>query len=116
MRSRLSVQRPGEPETVRRRALAIAARRRAYNRNYMRTRRADPRHRARERAAQREAYFARKLRDLLREKRPFTNDLGAPVCGLCGKLPPVSEIVRLQIRETRCGEYVPIRIPYCGQC
>jgi len=97
-------------------ALARSAKRRAYNREYMRAWRANPRHRSRERAAQQKAYFARKSREWLHERPPFTDDLGAPVCALCGRLPPVTEIARLRIRETRHGEYVQVRVPYCGQC
>lgn len=117
MRSRLVVRgsrgsgdrRPGH-------GCGASAKRRAYNREYMRAWRANPRHQARERATRQRSYYERKLRKALRERRPFTNDLGVPVCGLCGKLPPVAEIVRLRIRETTRGEYVQVRIPYCGQC
>jgi hypothetical protein len=116
MRSRLVVDGPGEPEVRRRRDSAMPAKRRAYNREYMRAWRADRRHQARERAARRTAYYERKLQRALRERSPLTNDAGAPVCGLCGKLPPVREILRLKICEGPRGEYVPIRIPYCGQC
>ena len=94
----------------------IIAKRRAYNRAYMRAWRADPRHRLRERVTRAKSYFARKLRDALREPRPFTNDSGMRVCGFCGKLPPIGFIQRLQIRQTPRGEFVKVRIPYCGQC
>jgi hypothetical protein len=82
----------------------------------MRAWRADPRHRLRERVTRAKSYFARKMRDALRERRPFTNDSGMQVCGFCGKLPPIGLIQRLQIRQTPRGEFVKVRIPYCGQC
>lgn len=94
----------------------IAAKRRAYNRAYMRAWRADPRHRLRERETRAKSYLARKLRDALRERRLLTNDSGQRVCGFCGKLPPIGLIQRLQIRQTLRGEFVKVRIPYCGQC
>lgn len=94
----------------------LAAKRRAYNRAYMRAWRADPRHRLRERTTRAKSYFARKLREALLERRPFTSDSGVRVCGFCGKLPPIGLIQRLQIRQTPRGEFVKVRIPYCGQC
>lgn len=106
----------GRQERPRMRECGSSAKRRAYNREYMRAWRADPRHQSNERATRQKSYFDRKLREALRERRPFTNDMGLPVCGFCGKLPPVSEIVRLRIRESSRGEYVQVRIPYCGQC
>jgi hypothetical protein len=107
---------PHSDALSRSRDLAIAARRRAYNRAYMRAWRADPRHRMRERATRQHAYYARKLRDALRERRPFTDDYGRSVCGLCGKLPPVYVVSRLRICDHAHGGYVSIRIPYCGEC
>jgi hypothetical protein len=94
----------------------ISAKRRAYNREYMRAWRADPRHQARERATRERAYYERKLREALRERSPFTNDLGLPVCGFCGKLPPIAEILRLRVCDHARSGYVQVRIPYCGQC
>lgn len=117
MRSNLGMRSSCESQERRRaHECGMSAKRRAYNREYMRAWRADPRHQTRERTARQKSYYERKLREALRERRPFTNDLGVPVCGLCGKLPPVAEIVRLRIRETTRGEYVRVRIPYCGQC
>jgi hypothetical protein len=117
MRSVLVIGGSSESEArLHRDRIALAARRRAYNREYMRAWRSDPRHQARERVTRERAYYERKLRDALRERRPFTNDAGMPVCGLCGKLPPVAEILRLRICDHARGGYVPIRLPYCGQC
>lgn len=117
MRSRLVAEGSGESAVrQRRRRCAISAKRRAYNREYMRAWRADPRHQLRERATRQRTYYERKLREALRERSPLTDDLGTPLCGLCGKLPPVSEVVRLRIRESARGDYVQVRIPYCGQC
>jgi len=100
----------------RRRLIAVAARRRAYNRAYMRAWRADPRHRLREQLTREHAYYARKLRNAVRESRPFTDDFGRPVCGFCGKLSPISEVLRLRICDFARGGYLPVRIPYCGEC
>lgn len=117
MRLELATSSSPHPDALRRRReLAIIARRRAYNREYMRAWRADPRHRMRERATRQHAYYARKLRDALRERRPFTDDYGRPVCGLCGKLPPIYVVSRLRICDHARGGYVPIRVPYCGEC
>jgi hypothetical protein len=99
---------PGEP--------AALAQRRAYNRAYMRMWRSDPRHHARERATREKAYLQRKLREAVRGRFLSAEKPAAPICGLCGKLPPVREIVRLRIRETPRAEFVKIRVPYCGQC
>jgi len=117
MRVRLAISNSPQSDALRtNRDLAIAARRRAYNRAYMRAWRADPRHRIRERATRQHAYYARKLRDALRERRPFTDDYGRPVCGLCRKLPPIYVVSRLRICDHTRGGYVSIRVPYCGEC
>ena len=91
-------------------------RRRTYNREYMRTWRSDPRHRQRERVTRQKAYYARKLRDAIEYEMRVAASTDNPVCGFCGKLPPVTEVIRLRIREDTDGAYVPVRIPYCGQC
>lgn len=94
----------------------ICARRRAYNRAYMRAWRADPRNLWRERATRKKAYESRKLRTALHENRAFMEKFGAAACGFCRKHRSVVEILRLRIRPTVRGEYVRVRIPYCGQC
>jgi hypothetical protein len=96
--------------------IVALAKRRAYNRAYMRMWRSDPRHHAREHAAREKAYLQRKLREALRDRSLSAEKPTAPICGLCGKLPPVREILRLRIRETPRAEFVKIRVPYCGQC
>jgi len=100
----------------RRDAGGLCAKRRAYNRAYMRAWRGDPRHQLRERANRERAYYERKLREVLGARPVFANDCGIPMCGLCGKLPRVAEILRLRICDHARGGYVPVRIPYCGQC
>ena len=96
--------------------IAALAKRRAYNRAYMRMWRSDPRHHARERASREKAYLQRKLREAVRDRSILAAKPPSPTCGLCGKLPPVREIVRLRIRDTPRAEFVKIRVPYCGQC
>ena len=39
----------------------------------------------------------------------------ATLCGFCGRRPPITRITRLQIAPPS-SEFVPIEIPYCGQC
>lgn len=95
---------------------AMVNERRSYNRRYMRVWRSDPRRAARERVNRQKWYHERKLRDARQEWRPYTNDLGQPVCGFCLKNPPIREVVRLRIPEFSNGAYVEVRIPYCGQC
>lgn len=95
---------------------AISAKRRAYNRRYMRGWRADPRNQARERATRQRAYLERKLREALQVRLAFTNDLGVPACGFCRRLPSIGEVLRLRICEHARGGYVEVRIPYCGEC
>jgi hypothetical protein len=90
--------------------------RRIYNRLYMRSWRADPRHRACEREHRQQWHYARKLRDALRVHHPHANDRGCPVCGFCRKNPPVTKVWRLEIRDLAPGGYVEVRVPYCGEC
>jgi len=94
----------------------LSAKRRGYNRAYMRAWRADPRHQLRERANRERAYYERKLREALRDAASLDRILRPAVCGLCGKLPPVAEIVRLRVCDRVRGGYVAVRVPYCGQC
>lgn len=95
---------------------ALLARRRRYNRLYMRRWRADPAHETRERAKRREWYYERKRREAGEILQPFTNYRGEPVCGFCCKNPPVTRIARLRICEGRRGGYVEVLVPYCGEC
>jgi len=108
---------PSKPAEYAERA-AISEKRRAYNREYMRAWRANPLHQARERASREKAYCEKKLREALRarQRKPFTNERGVRVCGFCGKAGPVSEVLRLRISNTPRGDYVEVRMPYCGQC
>jgi hypothetical protein len=90
--------------------------RRIYNRLYMRAWRANPRHRANEVTNRQRWYYERKLRSIQRDRRPFTDDFGNPVCGFCRKDPPVREVMRLRITADAAARFVPIRVPYCGHC
>ena len=91
-------------------------RRRRYNREYMRSWRADPRHRTHERDNRKRWHYQRKVRALRSSYGPSASDRGQPVCGLCRKNPSLTEIVRLRISENAPHDYVEMRIPYCGQC
>lgn len=93
---------------------AEAEERREYKRDYMRAWRADPRNRSRERANRTRWGVARKLRLAKRRVRQYTNLSGRPVCGLCGKRPPVQRVMRLRILAN--GEFERVAVPYCGQC
>jgi len=90
--------------------------RRRYNREYMRSWRANPVNRIEERENRRRWQFERKLREALKSPAPFTNERGKPVCGFCRINPPLREIVRLQVSEIAPRGYVELRIPYCGEC
>ena len=94
----------------------LLEKRRRYNRLYMRSWRADPRHRARERAHRQQWHYERKLRDSLRAHHPYADDRGFPVCGFCRKHPPVTKVWRLEIRDLAPRGYVEVRVPYCGEC
>ncbi|HEY6904023.1 MAG TPA: hypothetical protein VI216_06920, partial [Candidatus Acidoferrales bacterium] len=91
-------------------------RRRIYNRLYMRAWRADPHHRERELRNRQRWHYQRKLRSVQSDHRPFTDDVGRPVCGFCRKDPPVREVMRLRISLDAAARFVPIRVPYCGNC
>jgi hypothetical protein len=95
---------------------ALMERRRRYNRLYMRSWRADPRHQACEREHRERWHYERKLRNALRAHNPFEDDHGYPICGFCRKNPPVTKVLRLEIRDLSPRGYVEIRVPYCGQC
>lgn len=90
--------------------------RRTYNRLYMRQWRANPHHRDCELKNRERWYYERKLRNAQRERRPFTDDSGHPVCGFCRKHPPVRVVMRLRITADAAARFVPVRVPYCGHC
>ena len=90
--------------------------RRAYNRLYMRAWRADPSHRVSELTNRHRWYYGRKLRSIQRDRVPFTDDYGRPVCGFCRKNPPVREVMRLRITADAAARFVPVCVPYCGHC
>lgn len=90
--------------------------RRTYNRLYMRAWRANPHHRECELKNRERWYYERKLRSVQRERRPFTDDSGHPVCGFCRKDPPVRVVMRLRITADAAARFVPVRVPYCGHC
>ena len=99
-------------------AALLRERRRRYNRKYMRRWRANPHHAEREGERRRRAYWRIKLSgadgaadttDGAQRKPPAT------LCGFCGRRPPITRITRLQIAPPS-SEFVPIEIPYCGQC
>lgn len=91
-------------------------RRRIYNRLYMRAWRSDPRHRECELRNRQRWHYERKLRSVQPERRPFTDDFGHPVCGFCRKHPPIRDVMRLRISADAAARFVPIRVPYCGNC
>jgi hypothetical protein len=95
---------------------ALAEKRRRYNRLYMRSWRADPRHQACEREHRERWHYERKLRNALRKHDPYADDRGEPVCGFCRKNPPVTRVWRLESRDLAPRGYVEVRVPYCGQC
>jgi hypothetical protein len=95
---------------------ALIEKRRRYNRLYMRHWRADPRHQAYERENRERWHHERKLRSALRVHGAYTDDYGDPVCGFCRKSPPVTRVMRLEVRDYAPRGYVEVRIPYCGEC
>ena len=101
---------------VEKRSREFLERRRAYNRLYMRAWRADPRHRASELTNRHRWHYERKLRSVQRDRRPFTDDSGHPVCGFCRKDPPVREVMRLRITADAAARFVQVCVPYCGHC
>ncbi len=95
---------------------ALIEKRRRYNRLYMRSWRADPRHQAFERANRERWHYERKLRNASRIYHPYCDDNGDPVCGFCRKTPVVTRVQRLEIRDCAPRGYVEVRVPYCGEC
>jgi hypothetical protein len=90
-------------------------RKRQYKREFMRRWRANPHHRLRESLLRTQWTYERKKRDAARPST-HTNARGELKCGICGKLPPVTEVVRLRVSEAAPDGYVEVRIPYCGTC
>ena len=106
----------GDRSRVEKGSREFVERRRAYNRLYMRAWRADPHHREGELRNRQRWHYERKLRSVQSDHRPFTDDVGHPVCGFCRKDPPVREVMRLRISLDAAARFVPIRVPYCGNC
>ena len=88
---------------------------RRYKREFMRRWRANPRHRLRESLNRTQWAYARKKRQA-EAHVSHTNARGELKCGICGKLPPVTEVVRLRVSESAPKGYVEVRIPYRGNC
>lgn len=95
---------------------ALIDKRRRYNRLYMRSWRADPRHQACERENRERWHYERKLREALRAHAPCADDHGNRVCGFCRKSPPITKVWRLEIRDLAPRGFVEVRVPYCGEC
>jgi len=68
------------------------------------------------REKQRAWHWARKVRDARRAAAPYTNALGRPVCGLCGRGRPVALVERLRVSHTAPGGFARVLLPYCGCC
>lgn len=89
--------------------------RRRYKREFMRKWRKNPHHRLRESLQRTQWNYERKKRQAT-ELPDHANARGEARCGICGKLPPVTEIVRLRVSECAPSGYVEVRFPYCGTC
>jgi hypothetical protein len=94
---------------------AALERKRRYKREFMRKWRANPRHRFRESLLRSRWNYERKKRDAA-HLTSHMNARGELKCGICGKLPPVTEVLRLRVSECSPNGYVEVRIPYCGTC
>ena len=94
----------------------LLAKRRGYNRAYMRRWRANPRHTAREQLIRRRSYHSRKVQKSQTPSRPYRNLYGKLFCAFCRKHPSVTQVTRLKISDADASRYVEIRLPYCGQC
>ena len=95
---------------------ALLAKRRRYNRRYMRVWRASPTHRAAELANRARYHYARKLRQTLQVVGADPPKNTRLVCGFCGSAPSIRKVWRLEIRDSAPGGYAEVRIPYCGDC
>jgi hypothetical protein len=100
-------------ETARTEAAAELARRRSYNRTYMRRWRKDPHHRARERRRSSIALRRHQNAQTLHELRGGMKEFGKPLCAMCRHKPPVMIVERL--RATMTG-FLRVDLPYCGEC
>jgi hypothetical protein len=98
-----------------RRENAAREQKRRYKRKFMRKWRANPNHRFRERLLRRQWNYERKKRDA-EQLASHMNAWGEAKCGICGKPPPVTEVMRLRVSECAPDGYVEVRIPYCGTC
>ena len=115
----LRVGSPSDPSAsgaaAERRGRALA-RRRTYNRLYMRAWRANPAHLECDRANRARWHYARKLRQArpsaAGKERPRT----APVCGFCRRSWAVTRVPRLEICDLAPGGYAEVRVLYCGEC
>jgi hypothetical protein len=92
---------------------AELARKRAYNRKYMRRWRKNPGHRARERRRSAIAFRAHRNAQRLHELRGGMKEFGRPLCAMCRHKPPVMMVERL--RATPSG-FVRVELAYCGEC
>jgi hypothetical protein len=95
---------------------AFLEKRRKYNRLYMRSWRADPRHQACERENRERWHYERKVREALRAQLACAGVHAVPVCGFCRKNPPVTKVWRLEIQDLAPRGFVEVRVPYCGEC
>lgn len=86
-----------------------------YKREFMRRWRANPQHRFRESLLRSQWNYERKKRQA-EKLSSHMNSRGEIRCGICGKLPPVTEVVRLRVSECSPDGYVEVRVPYCGSC
>jgi hypothetical protein len=94
----------------------LVAKRRRYNRLYMRAWRAIAAHRAAERRNRVRWHYQRKLREALRFHESHADEHAQRVCGFCRKHPPITNVWRLEIRDLAPRGYVEVRVPYCGEC
>jgi len=94
---------------------AALERKRRYKREFMRKWRANPHHRFHESLLRSRWNYERKKRDAA-HLTSHMNARGEVKCGICGKLPPVNEVVRLRVSECSPNGYLEVRVPYCGTC
>lgn len=92
---------------------ALARRKRACNRKYMREWRANPKNRERERERAAASVKAREVEDALADFRSGAKTIDKPLCAMCRHKPPVMMVDRL--RATAKG-FVRVELPYCGEC
>lgn len=95
---------------------ALLAKRRRYNRVYMRLWRASPTHRAAELANRARYHYARKLRLALQMVGADPPRNTRLLCGFCRRAPSIRTVWRLEVRDSAPGGYAEVRMPYCGDC